>query len=166
MSLPDPLHPAIVHFPIALILLGSLLAVLSFFRPAGTLPRFTALILCLAALGAVAATWTGDNDEDRAEEAGPAAEQILEEHEEWAERSRNAAIIAALAAGVAAILQKRSPHVSRGAAALTALVALGASWCVIQAGHYGGKLVYQHAVGVSQGDAPPIQKKPRHQDND
>ena len=56
MNFPDPLHPAIVHFPIVLVLLGSLLAVFSCFRPAGTLPLFTALILCLAALGAVAAT--------------------------------------------------------------------------------------------------------------
>jgi uncharacterized membrane protein len=164
MNLPDPLHPAIVHFPIVLILLGFAMAVLSFLRPAETRSRFTALLLSLAALGAVAATWTGDNDEDRAEKAGPVAEQILEEHEEWAERARNLAIVAALAAGVAAVLQKRSPQASRGAAALTALLALGASWCVIEAGHYGGQLVYQHGVGVSTQSL--IESKTHHPDND
>jgi len=66
---------------------------------------------------------------------------------------------------------KHLPVFSRGAAALTAAVSLGASWCVLEAGHYGGQLVYQHGVGVSQGGPAAFEniepfKKPRHGDDD
>lgn len=171
MNLPDPLHPAIVHFPIALVLAGALLAVVSVFRPGWVAPRFTAIILGLGALGAVAATWTGDEDEDRAENAGQKAEQVLEEHEEWGERSRNMALLGALAAVASAASQKCSARVFRSASMLTAVISLGASCCVIEAGHYGGQLVYQHGVGVSQGGPAMIgkadlQRNTRHRDDD
>lgn len=171
MNLPEPLHPAIVHFPIVLILLGTLAAIAAVVSPRSAISRISAIVWCLAVAGALAATWTGDEDEDRAERAGSKAEQILEEHEEWGERSRNAAIIAALGAGTAAAFLKRFPRFSRGAAAITAAVSLAASWSVIKAGHYGGLLVYGHGVGVNQnvptkaGNAAD-HRKPRPRDDD
>lgn len=151
MNIPDPLHPAIVHFPIVLILLGTGTAVATLVFPRAALAGFSAVILAFAAAGAVAATWSGDEDEEKAERSGAAAKQVFEEHEEWGERARNAAILAALAAAAAAVSLKRLPRFSRVMAAITAIVALSASWCVIEAGHYGGQLVYQHGVGVKQG---------------
>lgn len=166
MNIPDPLHPAVVHFPIVLILAGTVLALVSVFRGGLIPPRFTALILCLGALGAVAATWTGDEDEDKAEKAGKKAEQVLEEHEEWGERSRNAAILGALAAVAAAVFHKRSARISRSATALTAAISLGASWCVLEAGHYGGLLVYQHGVGMkSPASATSRHRESHHHDD-
>jgi uncharacterized membrane protein len=171
MNLPDPLHPAIVHFPIVLILLGTAIAAAALAFPRTALAWFSAAILASGAMGAVAATWSGDEDEDKAEHSGAAAKQVFEEHEEWGERARNAAILAALAAAAAAVSRKRLPGFSRVMAALTAIVALAASWCVIEAGHYGGQLVYQHGVGVklagqaSSGKAAP-DKKFRHRDDD
>ncbi len=171
MNFPNPLHPAIVHFPIVLILLGAVTSVAMVVIPRTALAWFSAAILALAAVGAVAATWSGDEDEEKTEHAGAVVERVLDEHEEWAERSRNATIIAMLAAGVAALSMKRLPVFSRGAAALTAVVSLGASWCVLEAGHYGGQLVYQHGVGVSQ-DGPAASdnttrhEKSRHRDDD
>lgn len=167
MSLPDPLHPALVHFPIVLIVLGMFLAL-------GTVPlrriwlsRATAVVLALGAVGALAAAWSGEEDEEAAERAGGAAEQVFEEHEEWGERTRNAAILAALAAGIATFSIKRMPAFSRGTTALTAALAVTACWCVIEAGHYGGLLVYQHGVGVkSSADAAPSPRSERHHDDD
>jgi uncharacterized membrane protein len=171
MSLPEPFHPAVVHFPIALILLGALLAVISFFRAGWIPPYLTAFILSLGALGTVAATWTGDEDEERAEKALQRAEQVLDEHEEWGERARNLAILGALAAVAAAVSQKRSARVFRSTTALTAVISLGASWFVLEAGHYGGQLVYRHGVGVSQSGLADslntdVRKKSRHRDED
>ena len=171
MNLPDPLHPAIVHFPIVLILLGTLIAIAAMFSSHPVMLRIGAIVWALAAAGAVAATWSGDEDEDAAEHAGAAAKQVFEEHEEWGERSRDAAIITALAAVAAAVTLKRLPRFSRGAAALTALISLAASWCVLETGHYGGQLVYHHGVGVGQsGQAttgkPAPEKKSRHRDDD
>lgn len=171
MNLPDPLHPAIVHFPITLILMGTVAAVAAVVFPRAALAGFSAVILAFGAAGAIAATWSGDVDEEKAEHAGVAANQVFEEHEEWGERARNAAILGALAAGVAAFSLKRFPGFSRGAAALTAAISLGASWCVLEAGHYGGQLVYQHGVGVSLGRHPAsenagLHRKTHHRDND
>lgn len=171
MNLPDPLHPAVAHYPIALILTGTLLAVVSVFRSGWIPPLSTSLILSLGSLGAVAATWTGDEDEERAEKAGQKAQQVLGKHEKWGERSRNVAILGALAAVASAVSQKRSARVFRSTSRLTAVISLGASWCVLEAGHYGGKLVYQHGVGVSrsgQTDSSKIDdgKKSRQGDDD
>lgn len=171
MNLPDPLHPAIVHFPITLILLGAVTAVATLVFPRAAFAWFSAVILASASAGMIAATWSGDEDGEKAEHAGAGMERILDEHEEWAERSRNAAIIAMLTAGAVALSMKRLPIFSRGAAALTAAVSLGASWCVLEAGHYGGQLVYQHGVGVSQGgpassENAVLHESPRHQDDD
>jgi uncharacterized membrane protein len=149
MNLPDPLHPALVHFPIVLILVGTLLALTSVFKPAWIVPHFTAIILGLGALGAMAAAWSGEEDEERAEKSGEAAEQVFERHVEWGERSRNAAMLGALAATFAALSRKRSSRVSNGAMIATAAISLASSWCVIEAGHYGGQLVYRHGVGVN-----------------
>jgi uncharacterized membrane protein len=171
MNLPSPLHPAIVHFPIALILVGAVTAFVTLLLPRVALAWLSAGILALASAGAVAATWSGDEDEEKAEHAGAGVERILEEHEEWAERSRNAAIIAMLAAGAAAFSLKRHAVFSRGAAALTAAISLGASWCVVEAGHYGGQLVYQHGVSVSRSGPAAFENAPgpesrRHHDED
>ena len=53
-EIPDPLHPAIVHFPIVLIFLGTLISILTIFTRRGALPQFAAVILILAAGGCAA----------------------------------------------------------------------------------------------------------------
>lgn len=167
MKLPDPLHPALVHFPVVLILLGAVLAVLAVPLRRVWLTRSVALVLAWAAVGSLAAAWSGEEDEDAAEHAGAVVESVFEQHEEWGERTRNAAILAALAAGCAAVMFSRMPRGGRGLSAITAAIALAASWCVVEAGHYGGLLVYQHGVGMkSPGEVPDPGKPSRHDDDD
>lgn len=167
MRLPDPLHPALVHFPIVLILIGAVLALAALALRNVWLVRSVAVVMALAAAGSLAAAWSGEEDEDAAERAGAAAEQVLEEHEEWGERTRNAAILTAIAAAAAALLFKRNPALARGSAGLTAALAVAACWCVIEAGHYGGLLVYQHGVGVNASQSTkPVQQSARHHDDD
>jgi uncharacterized membrane protein len=148
LSIPSPLHPAIVHFPIVLILIGSMVAVVAVFCRRFHLPWMAAGLLAGGALGATAATWTGGKDQEIASELSPQAENILEEHEEWAERARNAAILAAfLAIGAASTL--RFHKASRGLGFFAAITAVAASYSVAEAGHYGGQLVYKHGVGIN-----------------
>lgn len=148
IPIPSPLHPAIVHFPIVLILLGTLVAIVAAFIRRWHLPWLSAGLLTLGALGAIGATWSGGEDEEMAENLSPQADKILEEHEEWGERTRNVAIAAAVLGVAALIVASRFPKVSRGLSTATALVAIGASYCVAETGHYGGLLVYKHGAGV------------------
>jgi len=53
------LHPLVLHFPIALLLLAAAVEVVRCFRDDPRLPRLTVFLLALGALGAVAAAATG-----------------------------------------------------------------------------------------------------------
>ncbi len=148
--IPDPLHPAVVHFPIVLILLGAVVAVSAVFIRRWHLPVLTAILLLGGAGGAVVATWTGEEDAEMAGEISQPADAILEEHEEWGEWTRNVAVVAALlAVGAAGMGMTRHPRVARGIGVAAALVALGAAYSVGMTGHYGGLLVYKHGVGIN-----------------
>lgn len=146
--IPDPLHPAIVHFPIVLLLVGAPLAVLAVLIRKWHLPWLAAFVLTCGALGSFAATWTGDDEEEMVGEISQQADAILEEHEEWGERTRNVAILAAALAIFAAALTK-FPIPSFAIGVLCAIASIGAAVSVAQAGHYGGRLVYKHGVGVN-----------------
>ncbi len=146
--IPDPLHPAIVHFPIVLLLLGAPLAIIAIFLRKWHLPWFVALVLMAGALGAVAAAWTGGQDEEVLGELTANADTILEQHEEWGERTRNVAVLAAALALLAAAFTK-IPTASISIGVLVAVASLAAAVCVAQAGHYGGLLVYKHGAGIN-----------------
>jgi uncharacterized membrane protein len=53
------LHPLVLHFPIALLLLAAAVEVVRCFRPDPRLARLTVLLLALGAVGALAAAGTG-----------------------------------------------------------------------------------------------------------
>ncbi len=174
LSLPNPLHPAVVHFPIVLILLGSVVAVAAAFTRRWHLPGIAAVLFVLGALGAIIAVQTGEREGEIAGET-PALEQILDQHEKWAERTQIAAIVVALLA-VGAAVTLRWPAAARGLAVATAVGALVATWCLVETGHYGGQLVYRHGAGVNlapagadsapTGQAAVKDKKHRKDDDD
>jgi uncharacterized membrane protein len=146
--LPDPLHPALVHFPIVLILLGTLASVVAVVWRKERLPALAAALLVLGALGAWAALATGESDGGLVENTSAGAAALLEAHENWAKRTLTAAALAAvLAVGSAVLL--RFPRAARGVAVAAALAAGAASWTVYETGHRGGALVYQHGAGVN-----------------
>lgn len=146
--MPDPLHPAIVHFPVVLIVLGSVTALVAVFWRKGYVPIFAAVLLSLGALGAWAAVQSGESDGGLVESLTPKAEALLNAHEKWAERTLTLGITAAVLAIVAASLV-RFPRVARATAAVAAVAACVASWAVYETGHRGGALVFKHATGVS-----------------
>ena len=164
-EIPDPLHPAIVHFPIVLIFLGTLVSVLTIFTRRGALPQFAAVILILAAGGAQLAVNTGEDQADEVIQRMPDSKPFIRVHAEWAERVRNAAVFAAISA-VVALAAYRLVRVRRILAVITTLIAVWASYCVFEAGEYGGAMVYHHGVGLQltpkgQGASPtPVPAAP------
>lgn len=145
--IPDPLHPAVVHFPIVLILLGAAAAIVAAIWRGGHLPRFAALLLALGALGAWVAAETGESGGGLLEKGTPRMETLVEEHETWAKRALAITILAAVAA-VGSVAAGRWPRIARAVAVIAAVASAAAAYAVYETGHRGGALVYRHAAGV------------------
>ena len=151
---PDPLHPAVVHFPIALLIVGAGLATFAVIFRRWALPA--AVILVLGAAGAIVAVQTGEREEHRLPEMTGEVHEAFENHEHAGKKVRNFSLVAALLA-LLSVLAARSRMLARLLAAATAVVALMTAYHVAQAGHYGGALVYEHGVGVGKNSAPKKQ---------
>lgn len=169
IPLPNPLHPAVVHFPIVLILLGAVVAIAAVMTSRWNLPALAALLLGLGAFGSVISVMTGKDEGELVGSSGP-IERVLDQHEEWAERTRAFACVAA-ALSIVAVLTLRRFAVSRTFAVGTAAAAIFASWCAFQTGHYGGQLVYRHGAGANVAATTTATEasantKPRHVDDD
>ena len=149
--LPDPLHPAIVHLPIALALLVPALACLCLVLIyKGLMPSRTwALIVLLQAI-LVGSGWlaleTGEDQEERVERI--VAERHIGTHEEAAERFLIFAGIGLLVCG-AGLAPGRIGSWSRIAGTLAAFGVLAAG---VSVGHSGGELVYEHGAASAYSD--------------
>lgn len=143
-----PLHPAIVHLPLALALLIpplALAALLLRARLRGAWGLVFAAQLLLAA-SAWAAVETGEHDEERAERFAP--ESAIERHEERAEIFLlTSAGMVLLMGAVAATRDRRAVLGGIATAASAANLALALS-----VGQAGGELVYVH--GAAQAHVP------------
>lgn len=153
--IPTPLHPAIVHLPIALSILlpffavGALVAIRRGARPLKAWGVTTALFAALTLLSWVAVE-TGEQQTDRVEHV--IAEAPIETHEEAAE----AFLLFSLGVlGVAAIglTSGKIGTVARVAGTVGALALVAAGY---QVGHTGGKLVYQYGAAAAYTDGNTV----------
>jgi uncharacterized membrane protein len=132
------LHPAVVHFPIALTTVGAVAAVVYGFFRKEWLRWYAPILLTLALLGAGASYFSGKSSEDRAEKLG-VPEAPMEEHEE-------SSLWALGATGLACLLSWATHARGRGVW-VAALLALLAFSTMLRTGHLGGKLVYMYGAG-------------------
>ena len=139
--IPDPLHPAIVHLPMALVVLLPLFTIYALFaisrgqQPTSGWRTVFALQLILS-LSSWAAVETGEQDEDYYEHG--ATEEVLEAHEDLAEVFQVFAL-AALPLVAAGFLAGRFGQLARFAymAVTIGLLVMGA-----MVGHRGGEIIY------------------------
>jgi uncharacterized membrane protein len=174
-------HPLIVHAPLVLLPVAVLFSVLSLFFPRAGL-RLTAILLLVGGvLGAILATETGEAAEEQAEDVTPAVKSIsdagrvplavadgnlLETHAQLGELTRNLYGLLLLVEGGVVLastpvlarfrrgwtLPARTERITRW---LWTLVAVAGMVVVVWTGHYGGKLVYEHAIGVTPSAVQP-----------
>jgi len=151
--LPDPLHPAVVHFPVVLAFLlpifaiGALIMIRRGARPhrAWSIPLALAAALALSSWVAVE---TGEQQSERVERV--VADEPLDTHEEAAEAFLTGSVVLLLvvAAGLAPGLIGKA---ARGvAAAGTVALVVGAAFV----GHSGGQLVYKHGAASAYASPP------------
>lgn len=144
-----PLHPVVVHFPVALLVTGFFVDLAGRILRKDWLGHAALLLLVLGALGTVAATQTGDAAEDEILQT-PALHEELEEHEEGGKRTMW--LFLALAGARAGLTWWRKFTPLAGWIAL--LVWAGGLVLLFETAHHGGRLVYRHGAGVQAVAAP------------
>jgi uncharacterized membrane protein len=149
------LHPAVVHFPVALLpvavgfdLFGWLRALWRRSEAEGA----TVALYLLAALSAWAAVWAGEEAEESLSALPSSVRALIHEHEEWAERFLYTVAVVALARVAVGWWGRRGQPVSRRVL-LAARAAVLAGACValtLLAGtaDRGGGLVFRAGVAV------------------
>jgi len=157
--MPEPLHPAVVHLPVAFAVLApfAALAALVAIR-AGWLPaRAWIAIVALQALlagSAWVAVETGEEQEERVERV--VEKRIIHEHEEAAERFLALAVVT-FVVSAAGLLRGTGGTVGRIATiALGAIVLAGA----VSTGHSGGELVYRHGAANAYLEGASVERAP------
>ena len=148
-ALPN-LHPAVVHFPIALLIVAVAFDLASLLlRRCRWLDRAAAALFLLGALGAWGALLSGEEAEEGLHGLSAEVGELIEEHEGWGKRTLiAAAVLALLRLGVA--WRDRNEALPRlvGARAALVLAAAGSLWVLFETADRGAALVYSHGVAV------------------
>jgi uncharacterized membrane protein len=143
--LPDPLHPAVVHLPIALAVLLPFFAIGALWVGRATPTAWRSWAVVAALLGALAATsWyateTGEEQEEVVEAVVP--EAAFETHEERADKFLTLSVVV-LGIGLIGFVPGIGGLVARVAATAGTAALVVAGYGV---GHSGGELVYKHGA--------------------
>ena len=143
--IPHPLHPAVVHFPIVLMLFLPVLAAVVIWRLHDGAPRrlwgYVVLTAVLLVVSGVVAKETGEDQEDRVEQV-LASEQPLAAHEDAADMFMVGAwvLLGASLIGFAGGLTGKSARL------ITFLASAVVVWLGWRVGDRGGKLVYEYGA--------------------
>lgn len=135
------LHPLVVHFPIVLLIVAAVLAVVNTFFVKKDLAWVITGCSFFGAVGAyAAANWF------HAHVGGDVPEYIhnvFEQHEHWAEWTFYLALAGFIVQAASQFVFKQA----RWAVALAAIVLLSSAYAVSRTGHLGGQLVHIEGVG-------------------
>lgn len=164
----DSLHPLVIHFPIALLLIAPLFIVIgAIMKPEKGRPYLLAALV-LMALG-TAGTWVAVSTGEAAGEIAERSEQInaaIQQHEHLAELTRT--VFTALTAALGVILliprfmKTTATRVFTTALPIVLLVAYGAgSVLLANTAHQGGRLVHQLGItALMPPDSGPVAALP------
>ncbi|MYG69434.1 MAG: hypothetical protein F4199_05220 [Rhodothermaceae bacterium] len=146
------LHPMVVHFPIALIIVAFAVDVVAlFFRKISMLPRMSTILYVLGALGAVGSVVSGEAAVETVAVSGQAS-SILANHEDVGE-------IVMYYFLIYSVLRLALWWFSFRLVFWVPLTIIGAIGLIplYQASSFGGRLVYEQGVGVAMVDSMAIE---------
>jgi len=152
------LHPIIVHFVVALGIIGVMLRLVSLTGRLSWTGPAAALLLIGTAVAAVLAAKSGQQAHGVAERI-PGAREAVQEHEEAGETTRDLFLVVG-ALELAALLFRSRTGLAKGLLVGSGLVGIGAAVELYEAGEHGGELVYAYAggVGTRLGDSADVRR--------
>jgi uncharacterized membrane protein len=147
-------HPQVVHFVVALIIVGVVFRLLSIGMRAAWLSPAALALITLGTVASVVAVRSGTDAHGPVERV-PGARPAVVEHEEWGERARNVFLLLLAVEAVAATLTARKVGAARTAEIVAAVVGLVAVGVLYRAADLGGRIVYGYAGGVAVDTGDP-----------
>ena len=153
-----PLHPQVVHFVVALGLVGVLFRLISlFWGGKSTWLNPAAAVLIIFAAGASVVAAKSGTDAHGVAERIPGAREAVQDHERWGERTRN--IWLGLAGLEIIGLLAASTKAGRPIRFLTAAAGVFSAAVLYHTSDLGGDLVYGHAGGIGTRSGDPADVK-------
>ncbi len=152
-------HPIIVHFAIALLILGVIFRWISLTGRAPFTGPAAATCLLLGAAAAFLAAHSGTDAHGPVERI-PGVRQAVMDHEEAGEWARNVFLVVALLEIAALFAKRRSVQIARVALWGSAVVGVFGFAAILKAADKGGDLVYAYAggVGIRTGDTADVNR--------
>ncbi len=163
--IPTPLHPAIVHLPMALVVLLPIFAIVALLvvhrggKPLRAWGVAAAMFAALT-LSSWASMETGEEQEDRVEAVVP--DLALDTHEDAAEQFM---WLSVGVLGVAALGLLKG-GVGTGARVVATVASLGLLVAGYRVGHSGGELVYTYGAASVYSDSATTARVAERSDND
>jgi uncharacterized membrane protein len=152
-----PYHPIIVHFAIALLIVGVVFRWVSLTGRAPFTGPAAATLLILGAAAAFLAVHSGTDAHGPVERI-PGVRQAVQDHEDAGHWARNVFLIVALLELAALVAKKRSVQAARVALWGSAVVGIFGVAAIVKTADRGGELVYAYAggVGTRSGDTADV----------
>ncbi|MBI4916946.1 MAG: hypothetical protein HY825_13945 [Acidobacteria bacterium] len=149
-ALPN-LHPAFIHFPVALLITAVALdLVVVLFRRLTWLDRTAALLYVLGAIGSLAAYFSGRSAADSMRGLSGPAQAAMWDHGDWALYTTAAFVVIAVLRGVVAWRESKSDRIRIGPLrAIVLIAALLGQGLVFETADRGGALVFRHSIAVT-----------------
>lgn len=155
-------HPQVVHFVVALLIVGVAARVVSLI-PLG--PRWSfssgmaATLILLGTAASVVAVQSGLDAHEKVESI-PGVRQAVNVHQDYGEDTRDIFLVVSVLEIALLAIATRKPGLTKGLRGLSALVGVIGCVYLYEAGDHGGDLVYSYAggVGVRSGDTADVRR--------
>jgi uncharacterized membrane protein len=155
-------HPQLVHFVVALLIVGVAARVMSLIPLPGRITFVGAMAATLIFLGTIASVLAVRSglEAHEAVEGIPAIRPVVSEHEEDGERTRNIFLVVSLVEVGILAFATRKPVVARGLRVLSAVVGVVGVVFLFETAEHGGEIVYEYAggPGLRTGDSSDVRR--------
>jgi uncharacterized membrane protein len=148
----DGLHPLVIHFPIALLMVAPVFVLLALVlrRYSVEFSRAALVLLALGTLATYVAVSTGEAAGQLADHTD-AINAVISQHEEMAETTRNASTVLTLLYAMfllapGPLRRLRAPALALATNVVFLVALAGATLLVVNTAHQGGRLVHQLGV--------------------